>query len=148
MEVSLECKLSLAISSCDKRYSKSKANPLPTCFNTLLLWIWLPFISKEILNGTIKLDVEGEFINELKDGTKKPIIKNINNHFRKPKEKLIDFVKNYNGSLLDFQDYAKLNYPSIDFEKLIKLIVVSIFSFKVIKGLSITFWTPNIAAKW
>jgi hypothetical protein len=79
------------------------------------------FISKEILNGTIKLDTDGKFINELKDGTKKPIIKNINNHFRKPKDKLIDFVKSYNGSLLDFQDYVKLNYPSIDLEKLIEL---------------------------
>lgn len=79
------------------------------------------FISKEILNGTIKLDVDGQFINELKDGTKKPIIKNINNHFRKPKDELIDFAKSYDGSLLDFQDYAKLNYPSIDLEKLIEL---------------------------
>lgn len=79
------------------------------------------FISKEILNGTIKLGSNGSFINELKDGTKKPIIKNINNHFRKPKDQLIDFVKNYNGSLLDFQDYAKLNYPSIDLKKLIEL---------------------------
>jgi hypothetical protein len=79
------------------------------------------YISKEILSGTIKLDASGKFINELKDGTKKPIIKNINNHFRKPKDKLIDFVKSYNGSLLDFQDYCKLNYPSIDLEKLIQL---------------------------
>lgn len=79
------------------------------------------FISKEILNGTIKLDTNGNFITELKDGTKKPIIKNINNHFRKPKEKLIDFVKSYSGSLLDFQDYVKLNYPSIDLDKLLEL---------------------------
>ncbi|WP_438712036.1 hypothetical protein ACSTS3_06125 [Aquimarina muelleri] len=79
------------------------------------------FISKEILNGTIKLDVDGKFITELKNGTKKPIIKNINNHFRKPKEKLIDFVKSYNGSLIDFQDYVKLNYPSIDIDKLLEL---------------------------
>ena len=79
------------------------------------------FISKEILNGTIKIDANGKFINKLKDGTKKPIIKNINNHFRKPKDKLIDFVRSYNGSLIDFQDYVKLNYPSIDLEKLIQL---------------------------
>ena len=79
------------------------------------------YISKEILNGTIKLDANGKFINKLKDGTEKPIIKNINNHFRKPKDKLIEFVKSYNGSLLDFQDYCKLNYPSIDLEKLTQL---------------------------
>lgn len=79
------------------------------------------FISKEILDGTIKLDSNGRFINELKDGTKKPIIKNINNHFRKPKDQLIDFVKSYNGSLLGFQDYVRLNYPSVNLEKLIQL---------------------------
>lgn len=79
------------------------------------------FISKDILAGIIKLDESGKFITELKDGTKKPIIKNINNHFRKPKDQLIDFVKSYNGSLLDFQDYVKQNYPSIDLDKLIDL---------------------------
>ncbi|WP_282085163.1 hypothetical protein [Aquimarina algiphila] len=79
------------------------------------------YISRDILSGKIKLDKSGKFISELKDGTKKAIIKNINQEFRKPKDKLIDFVKAYNGSLLDFQDYAKSNYPSIDLEKLIQL---------------------------
>jgi len=79
------------------------------------------YLSKDILDGKIVLDNTGEFITELKDGSKKAIIKNINNYFRKPKDHLIDFVKSYNGSLLDFQDYVKLNYPSVDFEKLSKL---------------------------
>ncbi|MEY8779784.1 hypothetical protein AB9K32_05115 [Allomuricauda sp. XS_ASV26] len=79
------------------------------------------YISKEILNGTIALDSDGEFITELKDGSKKAIIKNINKHYRKPKDKLIEFVKTYNGSLIDFQDYVKLNYPSIDLHKLLDL---------------------------
>jgi len=79
------------------------------------------FISKDILDGTIKIDNDNVFINEQKDGTKKAIIKNINCHFRKPKHKLIEYVKSYNGSLLDFQDHVKSHYPSIDIDKLIQL---------------------------
>jgi hypothetical protein len=79
------------------------------------------YLSKDILNGAISTDEKDNFINELKDGTKKAIIKNINNHYRKPKHKLIEYVKNYNGSLLDFQDYVKSHYSSIDIEKLIQL---------------------------
>lgn len=79
------------------------------------------YLSKDILDGTINTDGNDNFINELKDGTKKAIIKNINNHYRKPKHKLIEYVKSYNGSLIDFQDYAKFHYTSIDIEKLIQL---------------------------
>jgi hypothetical protein len=79
------------------------------------------FISKDILNGSITTDNNNDFINELKDGTKKAIIKNINSHFRKPKHKLIEYVKSYSGSLIDFQDYVKSHYPSIDIDKLIQL---------------------------
>lgn len=79
------------------------------------------FISKDILNGKIALDDSGRFVTELKDGTKKAIIKKINEHFRKPKGELIEFVKSYNGSLLDFQDYAKQNYPAVDLAKLMEL---------------------------
>ncbi|WP_298350633.1 hypothetical protein [uncultured Dokdonia sp.] len=79
------------------------------------------YLSKDILDGTINTDGNDNFINELKDGTKKAIIKNINNHYRKPKHKLIEYVKNYNGSLIDFQDYVKSHYSSIDIDKLIQL---------------------------
>lgn len=79
------------------------------------------YLSRDILEGNIDTDGNDNFINELKDGTKKGIIKNINNHFRKPKHKLIEFVKSYSGSLIDFQDYVKSHYPSIDIDKLIQL---------------------------
>lgn len=79
------------------------------------------FISKDILDGNTNVAIHDDFINELKDGTKKAIIKNINKHFRKPKDELIQYVKNYSGSLLDFQDYVKSHYPSIDITKLIRL---------------------------
>ncbi|WP_166967336.1 hypothetical protein [Yeosuana marina] len=78
------------------------------------------YISKDILDGKIKTNNDS-FINELKDGTKKAIIKNINSHFRKPKHELIKYVKSYSGSLIDFQDYVKSHYPSIDIDKLIQL---------------------------
>ncbi|MEO0525940.1 MAG: hypothetical protein AAFZ89_01870 [Bacteroidota bacterium] len=79
------------------------------------------YISRDILSGKIKLSSNGNFITELKDGSKRAIIKNIHKEYKKPKERLIDFVKTYNGSLLDFKEHVKLNYPSIDFEKLMML---------------------------
>lgn len=79
------------------------------------------FISKDILDGNTNVEIHDDFINELKDGTKKAIIKNINKHFRKPKHELIQYVKNYSGSLLEFQDYVKSHYPAIDITKLIQL---------------------------
>ena len=79
------------------------------------------YISKDILNGKISNIKNNNFINELKDGTKKAVVKNINSHYRKPKNKLIEYVKSYKGSLIDFQDYVKTNYPSIDVEKVVKL---------------------------
>lgn len=79
------------------------------------------YLSKDILEGIIKIDDNNDFINKLKDGTKKAVIKNINSHYRKPKDKLIDYVKSYNTSLIDFQDHVKYNYPSISINKLIQL---------------------------
>lgn len=79
------------------------------------------FISKDIMNGKIGLADNGRFVLEKKDGSKKPIVKKIHEHYRKPKKELIEFVKTYNGSLQDFLDYAKLNYPSIDKDQLTEL---------------------------
>lgn len=79
------------------------------------------YLSKGILEGSISTDGNDNFINKLKDGTEKAIIKNINNYYRKPKHKLIEYVKSYNGSLINFQDHVKSNYPSIDVDKLIQL---------------------------
>jgi len=79
------------------------------------------YISRDVLSGKVQLNKNGNFINELKDGTKKAIIKNIHKECKKRKGDLIDFVKTYSGSLLDFQDYVKENYPSVDINKLMQL---------------------------
>jgi len=79
------------------------------------------YLARDIMSGKIELEENGEFITELKNGAKKPVVKNINSHFKKPKNELIEFVKEYNGSLVDFQIHVKENYPSIDFNKLLRL---------------------------
>lgn len=71
------------------------------------------YLSRDILNGDIKLDDTAKFISKLKSGERRPIIKNINKHFRKDKENLIDFVKAYNDSLVKFQIYIKKNFPDL-----------------------------------
>lgn len=76
------------------------------------------YLSKDILNGKIKIGDPSKFIHELKNGNKKPIIKNINNHFRKPKQDLIDFAKEYQDSLLKFQLYVKEHFPDLTDEEI------------------------------
>ncbi|WP_117590892.1 hypothetical protein [Flavobacterium subsaxonicum] len=76
-------------------------------------------IAKDILNDKVDIP-DGKFIAELKDGTKKIIVKQIYRTFRKPKNKLIDFVVNYQGSLLEFLDYAKTHYPELDMSSIIE----------------------------
>lgn len=76
------------------------------------------YISKDILCGKIKMEKEELFICKLKKGGMKPIVKNINTHFRKPKEKLIDYVEQYSDSLINFQDHVKENYFPIDYDQL------------------------------
>lgn len=72
------------------------------------------YVSVDLLNGKIEPDSEKGFIINLKDGTKKALIKLIYKFYGKPKEELIDFVLRYNGSLSEFQRYAKDNYPELD----------------------------------
>ena len=72
------------------------------------------FISPDIINGKIKVNNEKKFINKLKDGTKRAIIKAIHKEYGKPKEDLVDFVLQYNDSLEKFLDYAKEHYPALD----------------------------------
>lgn len=79
-------------------------------------------IAPEILDGTIKADDSNNFVNTLKDGTKKAIIKNINKHYRKPKEKLVEFVMKYNGSLENFQQHVKNNFPELTDEDFANLV--------------------------
>jgi hypothetical protein len=77
------------------------------------------YISVDILNANAGVDHESKFIHKLKDGTKKAIIKLIYKAYTKPKEKLIDFVLKYQGSLLEFQLYAKEHYPELDLSSLL-----------------------------
>jgi hypothetical protein len=79
-------------------------------------------ISKDILNGTITPTNPQKYINTLKNGDRKAIIKNINEHFKKPKEKLIDFVTEYNGSLENFQEHIKNNFPDLSDDDIDKII--------------------------
>lgn len=80
------------------------------------------YLSKEILAGTLKTSNSKGFINRLKNGTRRAIIKNINKHFKKPKGELVDFVKKYNGSLLEFQTHIKNNFPNISDEQLLLML--------------------------
>jgi hypothetical protein len=80
------------------------------------------YLSKEILNGTLGTGISKGFINRLKNGTRRVIIKNINKHFKKPKGELVDFVKKYNGSLLEFQMHIKNNFPNITDDQLLLML--------------------------
>jgi hypothetical protein len=75
------------------------------------------YISKEILNQ--KTPPKGTFF-EMKDGTKRAIIKEIYKQYRKPKKNLIDFVLKYPNSLDEFIDYAKTHYPALKIDHLIE----------------------------
>ena len=80
------------------------------------------YLSKDILNGTLKTSHSKGFVNRLKNGTRRAIIKNINKHFKKPKGELVDFVKKYNGSLLEFQMHIKNNFPNITDNQLLLML--------------------------
>jgi hypothetical protein len=71
-------------------------------------------IAPDIINGKINPSKLNTFVNTHKDGTKKAIIKNINKYFKKPKEGLVDFVMQYSGSLEEFQQHVKDNFPTLD----------------------------------
>lgn len=68
------------------------------------------YLSKEILNQ--KAPPKGT-VTQMKDGTKKAIIKEIYKHYKKPKKDLIDFVIKYPNSLDEFIAYAKVHYPEL-----------------------------------
>jgi len=82
-------------------------------------------ISAGILNGTITPPSSSSskpFVTTLKSGEKKAIIKRINEHYKKPKEKLVDFVTQFNGSLEDFQIHIKKIFPDLTDEFLSKIL--------------------------
>ncbi|MDP3394225.1 hypothetical protein [Sediminibacterium sp.] len=75
------------------------------------------YISKEILNQ--KKPPKGT-VSQMKDGTRKAIIKEIYKQYRKPKKDLIDFVLKYPNSLDEFIAYAKTHYPELKIDHLKK----------------------------
>ncbi|MGV0827838.1 hypothetical protein ACTS9C_02945 [Empedobacter brevis] len=76
------------------------------------------YISADLMKKPIKKT--DKLFRELKDGTKKAIIKEIYKAYKKPKDELIKFVIQYPGSLDEFIAYAKEHYPAINFDKIKK----------------------------
>ena len=79
-------------------------------------------IAPQILSGKLILTDPKSFVNTLKNGAKKAIIKNINKYYRKPKEKLVEFVLQYNDSLEKFREHVKNNFPELTDEDISKLV--------------------------
>lgn len=75
-------------------------------------------LAAEILNRKKALPTDAQFITNMKDGTKKAIIKKIYQAYRKPKDELIDFVIKFKGSLDEFVWYAKEHYPELDLDNI------------------------------
>jgi hypothetical protein len=73
------------------------------------------YISKEILNQK-ETPKNRIMVQEMKDGTRKAIIKEIYKQYKKPKKDLIDFVLKYSKSLDEFLEYAKTHYPELKFD--------------------------------
>lgn len=73
------------------------------------------YISKEVLN---RKNPPKQMIMQMKDGTKKAIIKEIYKQYKKPKKDLIDFVLKYPNSLDEFIEYAKSHYPELKIDHL------------------------------
>lgn len=76
------------------------------------------YIAIELLAEKKKAPAGSKVIIELKNGTKKAIIKEIVRVYGKAKGDLIDFVLSYQGSLQQFLDYAKEHYPELDLSDL------------------------------
>ncbi|WP_435623153.1 hypothetical protein [Flagellimonas sp.] len=76
------------------------------------------YISVRILNKPKISRKEQRLFKKLKNGTKIIIIKRVYEAYKKPKKDIIDFVINYPGSLDEFVQYAKENYPEIDLSDL------------------------------
>lgn len=71
------------------------------------------YLADDILNNRKGQGAIDKFTTTLQDGTRKAIIKVIYKTYRKPKQDLIDFVLEYQGSLSEFLDYARDNYPEL-----------------------------------
>lgn len=71
-------------------------------------------LSKDIIQGKIKITDDSMYVSELKNGSKKAILKIINRDFKKHKDELVDFAQQYDSSLLGFQIHIKDNFNSVD----------------------------------
>ncbi len=76
------------------------------------------YLSVEILNNKNPLPSDAKFISQMKDGTKKAIVKKIYEAYKKPKDELIEFVLRFQGSIDEFVRYAKEHYPELDLSNL------------------------------
>lgn len=100
------------------QFSTSGARIYPNHFNW---FVSSNYLSKDILSGKIKVEEKTPFLHKLKSGEMKPVIKQINKFFKKPKEALMDYVERYSDSLINFQDHVKENYPPLDSDQLYAL---------------------------
>lgn len=73
------------------------------------------YISKEVMTMD---NPPKKMVTQMKDGTKKAIIKEIYKQYKKPKKELVNFVVKYANSLDEFIEYAKINYPELDLDHL------------------------------
>jgi hypothetical protein len=74
------------------------------------------YIAAEIINGKMPVSSFKKFVNTLKTGEQKAIVKEIYKQYKKPKDSLTDFVIQYNGSLEEFAAYAKEHYPELNLD--------------------------------
>ncbi|MDW7692853.1 hypothetical protein R9C00_11030 [Flammeovirgaceae bacterium SG7u.111] len=87
-------------------------------YSSLYNWfISSNYISKEVLN---QKNPPTKMITQMKDGTRKAIIKEVYKQYKKPKKSLIDFVLKYPNSLDEFIEHAKINYPELNLKHLQK----------------------------
>lgn len=86
-------------------------------FNLYNWFISSNYISVDLMKNP-NANSKSKTIKLMKDGTKRAIIKEIYKVYRKPKNSLIDFVIKYPGSLDQFRDYAKSNYPALNLDGL------------------------------
>jgi hypothetical protein len=74
------------------------------------------YIAAEIINGRMPVSSFKKFVNTLKSGEQRAIVKEIYKQYKKPKDSLTDFVLKYQDSLEEFVAYAKDHYPELNLE--------------------------------
>lgn len=94
----------------------------PRLYQNLYNWhIASFFYAPDIISGSIKVDPNDDFTIKLKNGKVIAKVRNIYDHYRKPKDQLHLHVLKYSKSLVEFQLYAKDHYLSINDEQVSEL---------------------------